>query len=174
MLAAGAVAPAAFAQLAKLETRDLRLVYIAPSEEYLAPYAARAFEDARVFLTKLFDYHPDQKITVLLADFSDYGNAAAGSVPHSSMRIQIAPLNFAFETILANERMNAIMNHELVHVIAMDQSTGSDRLFRRLFGGKVLPVDAQPESVLYFYLTSPRVAAPSWYQRGAATRGDVR
>ncbi len=168
MLAAGAVAPAAFAQLAKLETRDLRLVYIAPSEEYLAPYAARAFEDARVFLTKLFDYHPDQKITVLLADFSDYGNAAAGSVPHSSMRIQIAPLNFAFETILANERMNAIMNHELVHVIAMDQSTGSDRLFRRLFGGKVLPVDAQPESVLYFYLTSPRVAAPRWYHEGAA------
>jgi hypothetical protein len=168
LLAAGASVPAAFAQLAKLESRDLRLVYLSPSEDYLAPYASGAFTDAYTFLSHLFDYKPDRKITLLLADFSDYGNASAGSVPHSSVRIQVAPLSFAFETILANERMHAIMNHELVHVIAMDQSTGADRLFRRLFGGKVLPVDAQPESVLYFYLTSPRVAAPRWFHEGAA------
>ena len=167
-LAAGAFAPAAFAQLTKLESRDLRLVYISPSEDYLAPYAALAFGDANSFLTKLFDYRPDGKITVLLTDFSDYGNAGAGSVPHAAMRIQVAPLSFAFETILANERMRAIMNHELVHVIAMDQAADSDRVYRRLFGGKVLPIDAQPESVLYFYLTSPRVAAPRWFHEGAA------
>ena len=39
LLAAGVSAPAAFAQLAKLESRDLRLVYLSPSEDYLAPYA---------------------------------------------------------------------------------------------------------------------------------------
>ena len=158
-LAAGACAPAAFAQLAKVETPELRLVYFAPSEDYLAPYAAQAFVNAQRFLSTLFKYDGHQKITVLLADFSDYGNASAGSVPYDSLRIQVAPLSFAFETILASERMNAIMNHELVHVIAMDQATDRDRLFRRLFGGKVLPIDAQPESVAYFYLTSPRVAA---------------
>lgn len=168
LLAAGASAPAAFAQLAKLESRDLRLVYLTPSEDYLAPYAAGAFTDAYKLLSQLFDYRPDRKITVLLADFSDYGNASAGAVPHSSVRIQVAPLSFAFETILANERMHAIMNHELVHVIQMDQATGADRMFRRLFGGKVLPVDAQPESVLYFYLTSPRTAAPRWFHEGGA------
>ena len=168
LLAAGASVPAAFAQLAKLESRDLRLVYLSPSEDYLAPYASSAFTDAYTFLSHLFDYKPDSKITLLLADFSDYGNASAGSVPHSSVRVQVAPLSFAFETILANERMHAIMNHELVHVIAMDQATGADRMFRRLFGGKVMPVDAQPESVLYFYLTSPRVAAPRWFHEGAA------
>ncbi len=167
-LAAGAVAPAASAQLSKLETRDLRLVYISPSEDYLAPYAIQAFVNAQAFLASLFNYRPDEKITILLADFSDYGNAGAGTVPHNALRIQIAPLSFAFETILANERMSAIMNHELVHVIAMDQSTGRDRAFRRVFGGKVLPVDAHPESVLFFYLTSPRVAAPRWYHEGAA------
>ena len=171
--AAGAHAPAAFAQLAKLESRDLRLVYIAPSEEYLAPYAARSFADAHAFLTTLFQYKPGEKITVLLADFSDYGNAGAGSVPHASMRVQIAPLSFAFETILAGERMNVIMNHELVHVIAMDQAAGADLTFRRLFGGKVLPIDVQPESVLYFYLTSPRVAAPRWFHEGAAVFVDT-
>lgn len=168
-LAVGALAPAASAQLATLESRDLRLVYITPSEDYLAPFAVQAFRDAHAFLSTLFKYQPDEKITVLLADFSDYGNAGAGSVPHNGLRIQIAPLSFAFETILASERMTAIMNHELVHVIAMDQAAGRDRVFRRLFGGKVLPIDSQPESVAYFYLTSPRVAAPRWYHEGAAT-----
>ena len=55
LAAAGIMVPAAFAQLAKLESRDLRLVYIVPSEEYLAPYAARALKDARVFLSARFD-----------------------------------------------------------------------------------------------------------------------
>lgn len=172
-LAVGAFAPAAFAQLAKIETRDVRLVYVAPSEEYLAPYALQSFLDAHAFLTALFKYRPDEKITLLLLDFSDYGNAGAGSVPYTGLRIQIAPLSFTFETILASERMSAIMNHELVHVIAMDQSTGRDRVFRKFFGGKVLPVDRQPESVAYFYLTSPRVAAPRWYHEGAAVFVDT-
>ena len=173
-LAAGAFAPAvAFSQLAKLESRDLRLVYIAPSEDYLAPYAAQSFREAQAFLATLFQYKPDEKVTVLLADFSDYGNAGAGSVPHTSLRIQVAPLSFAFETILAGERMNVIMNHEMVHVIAMDQAAGTDRMFRALFGGKVMPIDTQPESVLYFYLTSPRVAAPRWYHEGAAVFVDT-
>ena len=31
------------------------------------------------------------------------------------------------------------------------------------------PIVEQPESVLYFYLTTPRVAAPRWYHEGLAT-----
>jgi hypothetical protein len=172
-LAAGALAPAASAQLATLESRDLRLVYIAPSEDYLAPYAAAAFRDANAFLTSLFNYRPDQKITVLLADFSDYGNAGAATVPYNALRVQIAPMSFAFETMVAGELMQALMNHELVHVIAMDQSTGRDRVFRSMFGGKVVPIDMQPESVAYFYLTSPRVAVPRWFLEGAAVFADT-
>ncbi|HMC78479.1 MAG TPA: hypothetical protein VKH34_15125 [Vicinamibacterales bacterium] len=171
--AVGALAPAAFAQLATLESRDLRLVYITPSEDYLAPYAAQAFRDANAFLTTLFKYKPERKLTILLADFSDYGNASAGTVPHDALRIQIAPLSLAFETILASERLSAIMNHELVHVITMDQPAGRDRFFRTLFAGKVMPIDTQPESVAYFYLTSPRVAAPRWYHEGAAVFVDT-
>ena len=46
-------------------------------------------------------------------------------------------------------------------------------MFRRLFGGKVLPVAEQPESILYFYLTSPRVAAPRWFHEGIAVFVDT-
>ena len=55
----------------------------------------------------------------------------------------------------------------------MDQAAGSDRMFRRLFGGKVLPITEQPESILYFYLTSPRVAAPRWFHEGIAVFVDT-
>ena len=89
-------------------------------------------------------------------------------MPRNTLPVQIAPLNYAFETIAANERMNTIMNHELVHVVTMDQATRTDRFFRGLFGGKVSPVAEQPESMLYFYLTTPRVAAPRWFHEGSA------
>jgi len=163
----------AHAQLTALESGPIRLVYFNGTESYLVPHAARTFLNSLAFHRKLFGFDPSEKVTVLLVDFSDEGNASAGSVPRDNVTVQIAPLSLAFETLAANERMNTIMNHELVHVAAMDQAAGPDRLFRRLFGGKVLPVADQPESILYFYLTSPRVAAPRWYHEGIAVFVDT-
>ncbi len=168
LLAVAATPVRAAAQLKKVETSEMRLVYISPSEDYLVPHAARTFLRSDKFLKNLFKFEPREKTTVLLADFSDVGNAGATSVPYNGVRVQIAPLSFTFETITAGERMNTIMSHELVHVIAMDQATGRDRVFRNLFFGKVLPVAEQPESVLFFYLTLPRVSAPRWYHEGVA------
>jgi hypothetical protein len=161
------------AQLATFETAGLRLVYIDPTETFLVPHAARTFLNSLAFQKKLFDFEPSDDITLLLADFSDTGNAGASVVPRNTLTVQIAPLNFAFETIAGNERMNIIMNHELVHVATMDQAAGADRFFRRLFGGKVMPVHEQPESILYFLWTTPRVAAPRWYHEGIAVFVDT-
>ena len=164
---------AAGAQLATFETVNLRLVYIDPNETFLVPHAARTFLNSLAFQKRVFDFDPSDEITLLLTDFSDTGNASATVVPRNALSVSIAPLNFAFETIAGNERMNIIMNHELVHVATMDQAAGSDRFFRKLFGGKVMPVNEQPESILYFLLTTPRVAAPRWYHEGSAVFFDT-
>ena len=156
------------AQLKELETKDLRLVYFDPALTYVTPHAARCFENALAFHQKLFSYQPSGPVTLLLDDFADSGNAAATAVPRNFVKVDMAPLSFAFETVVANERVNWLMNHELVHVTAVDQAAGSDRFFRGLFQGKVAAVPDQPESILYFYLTSPRAAAPRWYQEGLA------
>ncbi len=169
VLACAALLPApASAQLSTQEGSRLRLVYFEGTESYLVPHAVRTFFNALEFQKKLLGYEPDTDITVLLADFEDYGNAGVSVVPRNLMMVQIAPLSFAFETIAANERLNTIMNHEMVHLATMDQSIGRDRRFRRLFGGKVNPVAEQPESILYMYLTAPRAAAPRWYHEGIA------
>jgi hypothetical protein len=158
----------AVAQLAKVETPDIRIVYVDATESFLAPFAARTFLNSFAFHRKLFDFKPTERPTVLLVDFSDYGNAAAGSVPRNTVQVQIAPMSYLFETLSAGERLTMLANHELVHVATMDQATGADTVFRRLFFGKVNPIAEQPESVLYFYLTSPRVAVPRWYLEGIA------
>ncbi len=162
------VASTAQAQLSSIETKDLRLIYLDPSEAYLAPYAARCFESSLQFESKLFGYQPSERVTVLLDDFTDFGNASTTAVPRDFIKVDIAPLSFAFETVVANERMNWLMNHELVHVVAADQAAGADRFFRGLFRGKVVPIPDQPETILYFYLTNPRDAAPRWYHEGLA------
>ena len=167
-----ALRPAA-AQLTEERSPGLRVVYLDATEGYLLPHVTRTALNSLAFQKKLFGFDPKDDVTVLLLDLSDSGNAGATSVPDNLVTVQIAPLGFAFETLAANERMNVIMNHELVHVATMDQAAGSDRMFRRLFGGKVMPVAEQPESILSFDLTSPRVAAPRWFHEGIAVFVDT-
>ena len=156
------------AELRSLETRDLRLIYFSPTLDFIAPYTARCFENSMRFHRKLWGYTPSEKVNVILQDFSDYGNAGVWVNPRNSMIVDIAPLNFVYETGPANERINHTMNHEVVHVIALDKPSGSDRLFRSVFHGKVRDVSEHPETMLYGYLTVPRRAAPRWYHEGIA------
>ena len=161
-------APAA-AQLEALETRDLRLVYLGIGQSYIVPHVARSFENSLRFQRKLFGYEPSGKVTVFLNDFADFGNAGVSVIPRNGMMFQIAPSSFHYEALPSNEQVNWTMNHELVHVAAYDQETERDRLFRRLFRGKVSTVSEQPETVLYTWLTAPRAFSPRWYHEGIAT-----
>lgn len=158
----------ASAQLRTTETERLRIVYPGGAESFVIPYLGRTFTNSLNFQRRLFDFDPKAKVNLLLVDFSDSGNASAGSVPNNGMTFQMAPLSYAFETFSSNERMNTYMNHELTHVATMDRPGGSERFFRGAFGGKVVPVAEHPESILYFLLTSPRVAVPRWYLEGSA------
>jgi len=61
-----------------------------------------------------------------------------------------------------------VMSHELLHIVAADAAAPVDRRFRRLFAGKVGAIAEQPLSILYSYLTTPRLYAPRWYHEGMA------
>lgn len=151
-----------------LETEHLRLIYRDELHEHLAPHVARCFENAMRFYGDVFDYVPSEKITVLLDDAYDFNNAAALATPRNTLLVQIAPASFVYETLPSNERINHTMNHELAHIMALDQTAGPDRFFRRLFQGKVSTTPEHPETILYEYLTHPRFAAPRWYHEGLA------
>lgn len=168
LLIAAVPAPLPAQALSDLETNDLRLLYRDPAQTYLIPHEGRCFENSMRFQHWLFDYTPSEKVSVLLNDYSDRGNASAVAVPRNILMVETAPMNLDFETVTTNERLNFLMNHELVHIVMMDKAAGRDRFFRSAFDGKVIPVAEDPESILYSFLTSPRLSAPRWYHEGIA------
>ncbi|RMF65995.1 MAG: hypothetical protein D6743_07115, partial [Calditrichaeota bacterium] len=157
-----------WAQFYALETKDLELLYYNKAHEYVVPHLARCFENAYRFHHKIFHYTPSEKITVLLQDFGDFAGGGAGTLPYNQISVGISPFNYVYETMTANERMNTIMNHELVHIVTLDQAAGRDRVFRSLFFGKGYPTAENPLSMFYLYLTSPRWGSPRWYTEGIA------
>ena len=156
------------AQLSVIETDSLRLLYFDPTETYLTPRVIQTFHNSLERQKSILGYVPQEKTTVLLTDFSDYGNAGASSVPGNSIVIDVAPIPLTFETAAPAERIYTIMNHELVHIATTDQTAPADDKARRFFRGKVLVTPEHPETILYQYLTAPRKTSPRWYLEGLA------
>jgi hypothetical protein len=154
--------------LASLETDEMKLLYFDPSATYLSPHVARCFHSSLAKLRSILDFDTEEQATIFLKDFSDYGNAAALSVPRNMILFDIAPMSFAFEKFPTSERTCTLMNHEMVHVVSIDQATKGDKRARGFFGGKVMAVDDHPETILYSYLTNPRNASAYWYLEGIA------
>ncbi len=155
-------------ELERLETDDMRLIYSDPLQTYLVPHVVRSFHNSMEFQRYIFDWTPWEKSSVLLTDFSDYGNARAGSVPFNFVQVDIAPLSRTFETFPASERIYMLMNHELVHLATGDVWNEQDAWWRRAFFGKPAPSQEHPETLLYAYLAAPRDVAPRWYFEGSA------
>lgn len=160
--------PCSAQQLYSRRTRDLDLVYYDKAHEYLSYHLARSFENSLSVYRRLFGYEPSQPVVILMQDFGDFGHGGTSTVPWNFISIGIEPFDYIYDVMPANERMNWLMHHELVHVVATDKAADSDLTFRRLFHGKVAPIKEEPVSMFYSYLTSPRWYAPRWYHEGIA------
>src|SRR5438874_2412541 len=154
--------------LSTLETKNLSLLYIDPAQTYLTPYLARAFENSLAFHEKNLHWKPWEPVTILLKDFSDYGNAAALGSPSDMVLLDVAPLSLSMEAFSPGERFFTLMNHELTHVGTIDVWNSRDAFWRHFLGGKPVPLQKHPESILYNFLTSPRNLSPRWYMEGSA------
>ncbi len=156
------------AQFKSVQTNDLNLLYYDVGHEFLVNHTIRSYTNALIFHKSLFDYTLSEPVTLIMQDFGDFGNAGASAVPRNVVLMGIAPFHYAFETNPANERINVLMNHELVHIVALDKPSASDRFFRKALFGKVDPVQSDPVSMFYGYLTTPRRFSPRWYHEGIA------
>ena len=74
-------------ELSQVETDKLRLLYFDPTETYLVPRVIQTFHNSADRQESILGYVPDDKITVLLTDFSDYGNAGANSAPRNTLAV---------------------------------------------------------------------------------------
>jgi hypothetical protein len=151
-----------------IETDEVRLLYFDPFQTYLVPHVLRSYHNSLQFQEEVFEWKPHEKSTIVLTDLSDYGNAGAGSSPYNGVSVYIAPASRTLETMPSSERIFMIMNHEMVHIANMDVANSQDNRWRKFFGGKPRHTDRHPETILYNYLTVPRLSTPRWYLEGAA------
>jgi hypothetical protein len=157
-----------FSQLKKIESKALDVISTGPQLDYVLKHAILCSNSALNFHKKLFDYEPQEKIFVMFQDFGDFGNGGATSIPHNFTTACISPMNYSFESSTAGERVFSIMNHEMVHITALDNASSSDLFYQKLFAGKVLNTNDHPISMFYSYLTSPRYYSPRWLHEGIA------
>jgi hypothetical protein len=157
-----------FAQFNVIETPSQRLVSYGDATSYMVKYVGSCVENALGFQKRLYTYTPSEKVTVIIHDLNDYGNAGASTIPRNFVMLAIGPSNFVYETAPANERINTTMNHEFVHIATLDQGAGVDNFYRSVFLGKVAEESENPLTMVYSYLTTPRRATPRWYREGIA------
>jgi len=156
------------AQYSTVDTHNLRLFYRDLPHSFIIDYMTRCFENAFAFYQDVYHYTPSEKVNVFINDYADYNNAGAWTAPRNGISILLAPTNRVYETSPSNERINHSLNHEMMHIVALDQASGWDRFFRTIFAGKVRATPEHPETILYELLTSPRRASPRWYHEGIA------
>ncbi len=156
------------AQFRSLEGEQLRLVYF-DDATYVIPHLTRCYHNALRFHRRLFSYTPSEPVTVLLQDLDDYGAGGTSTMPWNFINVCMEPFDYVYDTRPSNERMNWLMNHELVHVVATDKASATDRLYRTIFSGKVVPTAEAPLTMAYSYLSTPRWYSPRWYHEGIAT-----
>jgi hypothetical protein len=152
----------------KYETSAVRLVFLDKSTSYLVPHTVRSFENSLSFHRNFWDYRPSGKTNILFNDFTDCGNGGTMVLPWNFLNIGISPFDYTFSVVPANERMQWLMSHELAHQVMCDQASKTDRTYRSVFGGKVMPDSRDPLSMVYSYLTTPRWYSPRWYHEGIA------
>jgi len=155
-------------KLRQVRTDYMRLIYLTKDHYFIIPHVTRCFENSMAFHRGMFNYTPDEYVTVIFQDMDDFGYAGTTSIPYNYLTLGIEPFEHVYETSPTNERIHWVMSHELLHVVATDQATGSDEFFRKIFFGKVAPTSEDPPSILYSYLTNPRRYAPRWYHEGLA------
>jgi hypothetical protein len=158
----------ASSQLYKLETKNSKIISYGNSYSYLIPHVGAAFEGALQFHSNYWNNNFDGKVVIFLNDFSDVGNGGAMTIPRNFLMLNIAPFDYTFDIMPANERFQWLMNHETTHLVMADKPSGADKTFRNLFSGKINTDNENPISMFYSYLTAPRWYSPRWFHEGIA------
>jgi hypothetical protein len=148
------------------ETEHFKIIY-KENHSHLVSKILNAAENSLSKLKQIFDYNPSEKIVLNTYDIYDYGFGSATSVPQNYIRIEIEPFEAGYEIVQYNDRIEWLINHELVHVIINDQASKAESFFRSIFS-KPPPEQSEPLSIFYSLLTNYERYTPQWHQEAIA------
>ncbi len=145
------------------ETEHFRIIYQKPLAEAV-PLIAEYCEEAYGILTRVFDWKPLEKTTVLIQDGFDTHNGWATPISHNTMSIYIAGPAPGTAIFQDGNYIRRTIFHEMTHLLSTDIRIGYSRYLSSVFG-KVAPADIVSAG-LFLFTSSPVMLAPRWYLEG--------
>ena len=82
----GGISARAEPRLYSQETKQFRIVYYSPQDEYLSPLLIRSLENAAQFYREKLGYQPKGQITILIQDFDHLDTEAPEPSPSTSLK----------------------------------------------------------------------------------------
>jgi Tol biopolymer transport system component len=139
--------------------------------ERTARVVAKIAEDVYGPITSLYDHEPDQRVSFVIKDISDYANGAAYFF-NNKIEIWASPLDFELRG--THNWLRNVITHEFTHIIqiqaAMKFGRGIPALTFQWFGYE----KERRRDVLYGYPNTlisypfPGVVVPPWFAEGTA------
>lgn len=152
------------------ETAHFKIHYHAGTE-WTAYEAARIAEAVYQPVTKLYDYEPPEKTTLIIRDTDDISNGAAYYYDHK-IEIWATPLDFPLRG--NHSWLRDVITHEFTHIISLQKSM---KFGRSIPGFYLQTIDYEKEKrqdVIYGYprvicsYPLPGLVMPMWLAEGMA------
>lgn len=154
--------------LYQYKTDSVTICFYNKQQAQYIPHLMRKYQEARTLHNQIWNGLPSQAPFMFLADTEDDGNAGVSAIPHTYIKIGMAPMNMAMFTMPTAGRYDFVYKHEYTHVVMDDKTNSTDDAWRRFTGNKVVLDSKYPLSALWSYLDVPRWYAPRWYHEGIA------
>ena len=178
LLATGWVGPTAAQNHPELdwqvvETEHFRILYH-QGLEGAAARTAQIAEAAYDPITKLYGYHPDDRVRIVLKDYDDYANGAAFFY-HDTIEIWTTALDHDFDLRGTSDWLRNVITHEFTHIISLGTARkGSQRvpaLYLQYFGyqreeNRPDILIGYPDAIASYPVM--RTVVPMWLAEGAA------
>ena len=156
-----------------VETEHFRILYH-QGLEGAAARTAQIAEAAYDPITKLYGYHPDDRVRIVLKDYDDYANGAAFFY-HDTIEIWTTALDHDFDLRGTSDWLRNVITHEFTHIISLGTARkGSQRvpaLYLQYFGyqreeNRPDILIGYPDAIASYPIMSTVV--PMWLAEGAA------
>ncbi|RLP52614.1 MAG: hypothetical protein D6160_19780 [Ketobacter sp.] len=135
-----------------LETEHFLIHYRNSHLSYAQRMAAVA-EKVYARQTPRFDWQPADKVQVVISDSFDGSNGGATVLPYNQFFIFMSAPTKG-ELLDNSPWMEQVFTHEFVHILHLDQSSGTQTTLRTIFGR--------------FFFVFPQIFSPAWVTEGMA------
>ncbi len=135
--------------------------------QFMIPHILQQAQTGLGRYRQLYQYEPNDRITLIIRDSRDIAAAAATTFPHNTIKMDIAPASPDYEFTFQHQHFQWLTSHELMHIVVNDQHGQPQTTLRPLLG-KAAPVSEDPLTLFFSLLTNPNRFTPLWFQEGIA------